>query len=280
MRIEEIHHRVPWRPGGGRPGSHRGFGVGDGFDTWGHMPLLVAQDRRRLDVRATIADPLRRVMVRTTRRISTVPVCVVGDLSASMGAPRRFRKLDVLADLVASLAWSAHRVGDPFCFVGCGDEIDKSTLLPLTHSAGAGMRVAGLLRKPHPQARGCEAMNRAHRYLPSRRSLVLLVSDFYFPPQFLRPVLGTLAQHRVVSVLLVDRSQQQTPRQSGMIAIRDSETGARRRLLVRRKQRGALAASWRQHQAAMEALFLGFGSVPVRMYDGFDGLALNRHFCG
>ena len=45
--------------------------------------------------------------VRVASERKAVPVYAVADLSASMAYEGRFRKLDVLADFVEALAWSA-----------------------------------------------------------------------------------------------------------------------------------------------------------------------------
>src|SRR5574341_1204843 len=116
--IQEFHYRVSWHAATHRPGHHRGARAGAGFEFIGHAPLLAARDPRRLDVRASLADPFGEWKVRQFRQRATVPVWLVADLSASMGFQGRRRKLDVLADFTASLGYSAWRTGDPFGFLG------------------------------------------------------------------------------------------------------------------------------------------------------------------
>ena len=81
----EIGYRLDRRVRGIRPGMHPGTEAGGGLEPLSHVPLLDGRDPRRLDLPASIRDPLRRWLVRRYRQRASVRVYVIADLSASLG---------------------------------------------------------------------------------------------------------------------------------------------------------------------------------------------------
>ena len=124
------------------PAHHRSTRGDSGFEFRGHAALLDAPDPRRLDLHASLRDPFGNWIVRVYSQRKAIPVVMVADLSASMGFEGAQRKLDVLADFVDSLAWSAWRTGDSFGFVGCDSAVRDDVLLPQTRARGVGIALA------------------------------------------------------------------------------------------------------------------------------------------
>ena len=89
-----VEYRVAWKAGGIRPGAFRGMhsGAGERFRT--SVPLHARADPRRLDVRATLRDPLGGVWVRDFEQQSALKVIVLADVSASMGYVGRHDKME------------------------------------------------------------------------------------------------------------------------------------------------------------------------------------------
>ena len=236
--IEAFHYRLPTRARGAEPGAHPGTQRGGGMEFQGHASLLTAQDPRRFDVAASLRDPFNEVKVRVYTQRSAVPVRVIADVSASMGFTGRCRKMDLLADLTESLALSASRAGDPMAFTGCDSTIREDLLLPLTRSRAAGQLLAARLRELKPSGRNALGLFAADEQTPPSRSLVFLVADFYFPLSMLVELLGGLALHEVVPVVLRDSAEGKSPRY-GIARIADPETGVERMLLLGLRSRGA-----------------------------------------
>ena len=130
MDLDEFHYRLTRRARGLRPGLHRGAQHGDGQETVAHVSLLDGRDPRRLDLLASARDPMGRLLVRTARQRTSVPVYLIADLSASMGFRGRVSKLDLLADFTAALARSVYLSGDAFAFLGCDEKLREDFLLP------------------------------------------------------------------------------------------------------------------------------------------------------
>jgi uncharacterized protein (DUF58 family) len=240
--------------------------------------LLDAPDPRRLDLQASLRDPFGQWRVRVYSQRKSIPVVVVADLSASMGFEGARRKLDVLADVVDSLAWSAWRTGDSFGFVGCDATVRPDFLQLPTRQRGVGGPLAQRLRGWQPAGRSADGLLAAPRFLGRRRALVFLVSDFHLPLALIGEVLAGLAQHEVVPVVLWDPAEFGLGAARGLAQVVDPETG-RQRLVW---WRPALRARWQQaRQARHEALLQLFRArrlAPLFIEGGFDADAVTRHF--
>lgn len=274
----EIQYRVGGPVQGHFPGHHRSSRGSSGFEFRGHASLLDAPDPRRLDLHASLRDPFGGWRVRVHAQRMSVPVTMVVDLSASMAFEGMQRKLDVVADFVESLAWSAWRNGDSFGFVGCDTAVEATLLQPQTRQRGAGSVLAHALRAHVPVGRGAQGLLQAPQHLSRQRSLVFLVSDFHLPPTLVEAVLDGLAAHEVVPVLLWDPLEFGPRARHGLLNVADPETG-RQRLVW---WRPALRARWQAARSAQRTQLLqqlrARRLSPLVLEAGFDADAVTRHF--
>ncbi len=276
--IAELHYRVSGLASGQFPGHHRSRSGDAGFEFRGHAALHDAPDVRRLDLHASLRDPFGAWQVRLHSQRKAIPVALVADLSASMGFEGAQRKLDVLADLVQSLAWSAWRTGDSFGFVGCDDLVRADLAIAQTRRRGAGLALAQALRALQLTGRSARALGEAHRHLPNRRALVFLVSDFHLPLEQIDTVLKSLALHEVVPVVLWQPVEFALGAARGLAQVREPERGTRQWLWWR----PALRARWRealQHRDdALQLCFRRHRLQPLFIEGSFDADAVTRHF--
>ncbi len=280
--MREFHYRIGWRVYGHRPGFHRSAGAGPGIEFHGHAALFDLPDARKLDLHATLRDPFGLWQVRVHRQRASIPVILLADLSASMGALTggAASKMRVLADFTASLAYSAHRTGDAFGFIGCDEVMRDGFRLPLTRVQGAGIALAEKLRVLQPSGRNADALLDAAVALTERRSLVFLASDFHFSLTLLEQVLHALARHEVVPVVIWDKAELQPVTRFGLASIRDSETGGRRTLLLRKKLRERINEAYTARRAALSAAFIQHAVRPVYFSGDFDEDKMTAHFHG
>jgi len=276
--IREFHYRLPWRARGHLPGYHPGTQPGSGFEFRGHSPLLASPDPRRLDVRASLSDPFGQWLVRVFNQRASVPVHLVADLTASMGFVGHHRKFDVLADLAASLGYSAWRTGDPFGFVGFEREVRRDLYLPLTRLRGAGPDLGQRLQDLGPTGTAADGLLEVHRYLGRNRSLVFLASDFHFPLSLTERALTSLASHDVVPVVLWDPAEYRHLPRFGLVRLRDPETGREQTLLLRARLRQRIADSFAERREKLVALFTRAGRPPLFLEHGFDPDRLTSYF--
>lgn len=278
--IREFHYRFSWRAGGHRPGAHRGLTAGPGHEFISHAPLLSARDPRRLDVRASLTDPLGQWKVRVFRQRAAVPVWLVADVSASMGYMGHRRKLDVLADFAASLGYSAWRTGDAFGCLACDAALRTELGFPATRQRGAGAELAQRLRSLRPEGKSAEGLLEAPRHVSRERALVFLVSDFHFPLEFTRKLAAGFRRHDLVPVVLWDPEEYRHLPAFGLVRLSDPETGAVRTLLMRRGLREGIARAFAARRAALDEIFRETGRPPLYMEHGFHPDRVTDYFHG
>ena len=278
MNPAEVHYRIDWRATSHFPGAHASRQQGGGLRFRNHASLLNAPDPRRFDIHASLRDPFEQLQVRIYSQTSTIAVYVLADLSASMGVVGAHAKNAVLAELVASLSYSAYRMGDRFGFVGCADDEREPWLLPATMNRGAGHALADALRSEMPNGRDAQGMLKAAELLGPRRALVFLVSDFFWPPALLDAVLESLAYHDVVPVVLWDRQEcEQLPRY-GLVRVVDAETQRSRLLLMRPTLKRRIQQAFEARLAQLQASCARFGRLPLVLEDGFDADRMSQYF--
>lgn len=282
-RLQELHYRITAPARGHFPGHHRSHRGSNGFEFRGHASLLDAPDPRRLDLHASLRSPFNSSgnwLVRIFSQRQSIPVWVVADLSASMGFSGERRKLDVIADFVDSLAWSAWRNGDRFGFAGCDETVRADWLQPASRSRAAGSALATRLRALQPQGRSAHGLLDAHRFLGRQRSLLFLVSDFHLPLAEIDRLLASLAGHEVVPVVVWDALEFGLGPRNGLAPLLDPETGQSRLVWWR----PALRERWQAgHAARRDALLQRFRRArlkPLLIENGFDAEAVTRHFHG
>lgn len=277
--MREFYYRSAQPALGHFPGHHRSRRGDSGHEFRSHVPLTHAGDARRLDLQASLRDPLGQWLVRLASERKAIPVYALADLSASMGYVGERRRLDVLADFTEALAWSAWRTGDPFGFVGCDERVRPDWLQPPLRSRGSGSALAARLRRFEPTGRSADGLAAAQRVMRRGRSLVFLLSDFHLPIDTLDRVLDSLAMHELVPVLLWDRAEFELPAGGqGLAPLVDAETGRKRLLWLRPALRERWQARIEARQQALDALFRRHRLRPLRLVGGFDADAVTAHF--
>jgi uncharacterized protein (DUF58 family) len=276
--IREVHYRVASPAHGHFPGHHRSPRGDSGLEFRGHASLLDAPDPRRLDLHASLRDPFGDWRVRLYSQRKSVPVVVVADLSASMGFAGRTPKLEVLADLVESLAWSAWRTGDSFGFVGCDSGVRPDLFQPQTRTRGAGIEIARGLRALHPQGRDARGLLDAPRQLGRHRALLFLVSDFHLPMELITAVLDGLSLHEVVPVVLWDPLEFGLSAPRGLAQVIDPESGHQRLVWWRPALRARWEAAHAERRETLLQLFRACRLKPLFVEGEYDAEAVTRHF--
>src|SRR5215471_10266448 len=164
-----VEYRVHWKSGSVRPGAFRGMHSGPGERYRASVPLHAHADPRRLDIRATLRDPLGNVWVRDFEQKSALKVVVLADVSASMSYAGRFDKIAQLRRVAVALARTAWRNGDAFGFFAANDKLLPSLALPAKLDRGAAdwleRRLAGLV----PSGTGARGLQRSAALLPHGR---------------------------------------------------------------------------------------------------------------
>ena len=277
--MEEFHYKVGWRSRGQRQGFHASASQGSGMEFVGHAPLAGYSDPRRIDIRASLANPTGDWLVRLHRQRAALPVCVVLDLSASMGFAGVRRKLDVVQRFVASAGFSARRTGDAFGLIAADDTIREQVWLPLTHARSAAQTALARLEGVTASHGSAGLLDVVH-WLPRNRSLVFLVSDFHFPIEMLAQLLAGLAHHDVVPIVVWDDAEARRLPKFGLIDLADPETGKQRTVLMRASLRRRWIEAIARRRTLLCECFTAHRTRPFFVDGDFDADALSRYFLG
>jgi len=276
--MEEIHYKIPWRTSGSFPGYHSSQQKGGGLQFRNHVPLIDAPDPRRFDIRASLRDPFEQIRVRVYQQTSSIPVYVIADMSASMGYEGENNKMDVLADFIASVSYSAYRTGDTFGFVGCSDDDFKPWVLPPTLNRAAGMDISKKIRLHKAQGIDSRGLLKAADSLGARRTLVFLVSDFHLPFNVLELVMGSLALHDVIPVMLWDKQEYQDLPNYGLAYLNDAETNQNRMLLMRPSLKKKIQQQFVQRREKLFSILGQYGRSPILLENGFNSDEVTQYF--
>lgn len=275
--MSEFVYRVPWRSGNVHPGAHPGRQAGSGLSFRWHVPLIHYPDPRRIDLKASLLDPFQTCQVRAQEQRASVPVFVVLDLSASMGYAGHAHKLAIVAEFLSSLADSAHRLGDAVGLAAFAEGSRPVLYRPLSRQPQVLREAAAKLLRLQPMGSNARGLARASQYLPLRRTLVFFLSDCHLPLAFLTRTMASLSRHDVVPIVLWDR-EEQNPERSGLVALRDLESGQERLLWLRPQLRQRLQASYAERRTQLAQLFRQLGREPLFLTDGFRADAISRYF--
>ncbi|TAM51744.1 MAG: DUF58 domain-containing protein [Paraburkholderia sp.] len=289
----EFHYRLPGRAGGFRPGSHPGTSFGAGQQFALHARLADHPDPRRVDLRASLQSVRGEWLVRLHLQRVAVPVHVVVDVSASMCFGKRRSKLEVVADFVAALGYSAFRSGDRAGMTAFDAQAREDLFVSPRHGRGSGDMMAAMLRAEavlsrtrgangrrsgHGNASGINGLARAVEPLAAKQALVFIVSDFHWPLDGLPAVLDTLAHASVVPIVVWDEAELAPPPHGSLLAVHDAETGAQRTIWLSPRVRHQWEAAVSRRREELGSLFGVRGLRPFEIAGAFDADALSRYF--
>jgi hypothetical protein len=283
--VAAFDYRIDWRPANRHPGDHVAVAAGDGGAFRGERLLTESAHFRRLSIRSRLRDPLARWWIHEIQQRSAIDLVIAVDVSASMrvgGAAR----MTLVGDLVESAALAVHRNGDRIGVFAAAARIDPALSSPPALSAARLLPIAERLRRLETGREtavagsldSVDGLRELWRRLPTRRSLVLLVSDFLAPAETWEGVLAPLAGHRVVPVVVASAADEPPPARFGLVEFTDAETGARRVLWMRPALARRLARERAAHRDRIAALFERLALRPLRVRPPFDPLPLTAYF--
>lgn len=268
-----------------------------------HGRLFDYPDPRRIDLRASVRAARSEWLVRVHLQRAAVPVQVLVDVSASMRFGTRRSKLQVAADFVEALGYSAFRVGDPLGMLAFDSGARDDLFMPPRSGRGIGNLLAGMLRESAGVDAGegtgasfaatavsgkgsggvngsgsVGALQRIASTLAGRQALVFLVSDFHWPLTALPAVLDLLVHAYVVPIVVWDAAEIAPPAGGPLLAVRDAESGARRTLWLSAGARERWHEGVARRRAELSQMFGKRAMQPFYIEGAFDPEAMSRYF--
>jgi uncharacterized protein (DUF58 family) len=253
--------------------------AGGSLDFRGNVPFMENPDPRRIDLRASFRGVPRMLMTKAYHERGEVDVVAVIDFSASMGFAGVGRKLDLVAELTASIAWSAIRQGDRFSLIVCDDEIRHDLGVSPSHRPELAYDVYTKIRTATVKPKtGAQALTQAVTSIRRKRSLVFLISDFHLDDKHTESVLRSMALHDVVPVVMWDKAEFEDLPTWGWARVMDLEDQATRSLFMRKSMASKIQQAYelRKKHLARACREAGF-RAPFFMSDSFNAEQLSRH---
>lgn len=282
---QEFHYHLTWRAQGVYAGAHKTSRRGAGTDFAGYTGFLNHPDPKRVDMRASLRTIPRQPMVRVFSERASINVYAVIDISDSMRFVGDTHKLQRVADMVASIAWSANRHGDAFGMLACDDAMQPNlTLLPSTRLDTAQQAYAKLQAWQlatsgiSSKSVSAQALPQAATQLSQQKSLVFLISDFHWPEQLIAQTLQAYAAHDVVPLVLWDTAEFRHLPEWGLTRVRDMETNAEQSFLMRPTLKLRIQQQYQQRRVALTTLCHRYmARAPLFLEGRFDAARMTRY---
>ncbi|WP_347986733.1 MxaS protein [Methylomonas sp. AM2-LC] len=276
-RIDTFQYRLAHPGYSVFPGAHPGQLAGSGQLFKRHEPLLAVPDPRRIDLRASLLDPFNRYRVRVFQQYSKLSVYVIADLSASMAYSDKQGKLKVFADFVLSTAQSALQMGDGFGFIGCGQNLEHRWLLPAGSSLVQVQKLTSQF-ETLPIYTNADSLLQLAPYLPSRRSLLFLVSDCHFSLARLRQILQPLTSHAVVPLVFWDEREYTSLPNWGLVKFKDRENKELRTLFIRPALKQRIIQAFEKRRKLLQHTFRSYGMEAMFLSGAYSPEMLTHYF--
>ncbi len=271
-------YQVNWRSRSYHSGYHRGNQGGLGNEFRGNVPLVDYPDARRIDISQTIRDPNEQVQVRIFNQKNATPIYAVCDLSGSMQFTGQFNKMALMAEITASIAYSANQAADTFSFVGFDDVVREDWLTKSSYRMQDAYDMAKRLLSYQPAATGSDGLLEVTQYLGQACGLVFIISDFHMPLETLEAALNTLSNHHVVPIVLWDVEEYKSLPNFGFSTIVDPESGQQRTLFFRKELKKRFEEMFTKRRADIESLFMRYESPAHFVENGFEADAISEYF--
>lgn len=278
LQRSRLEYRVRWKPAGTQPGASGGVQAGNGDRLRALVQLRDYPDPRRIDMRASIRDPLEQIWVRDFHLNTSIKVIMLADLSASMGYVGQVSRIEVVHDIASHLALAAWRSGDAFGLYGANDAPMKKAWLPPKVNRGAWLWLQKEFRHIKPHGKSAAGLMDWVPQLPHRRALVCIVSDFRWPAGQLAALLKALAHHDVLPIVLQDHAEVDALPDRGFGLLRDQETGKSQFVWMRPGLIKAVRATREQHWQEILRTCRLTGCKPFLVRGAFNPTALTCHF--
>ena len=193
-------------------------------------------------------------------------------------------KLHLAAEFVEVLGRSTYRAGDALGMVAFDATERTDLFMPAQFSRGTGDLMSQMLRRSGAgqadsgAASDTAGLERAVVHVAGRPGLIFLLSDFHFPLEHLHKVLDSLSHVFVVPIVVWDKAEVTPPEKNVVAALRDSESGARRTVLIRSKLRQQWRAAVARRRVDLDRFFATWSMRPFYVIGSFDCDAMSKYF--
>ena len=200
--------------------------TGGGYSFEKFERLSSHPDFRRIDFLATARNPLaEEPLVRVSKPSAKLDLILVADLSLSISCGFSESKIVQIAKLAVLFGYTAFRMGDRFGFIGFDNRVIEGLFYPPSRRPNVGLEIGEEILKFRPSVPFQGSALDLGRHVPESKSVLVLVSDFYFPPKSFRAILKPFARHQVIPIVLRQARERRWPAGLfGVLKLKDSES--------------------------------------------------------
>ena len=264
--VRQLELSMTRRVGGQMSGDHLGRGRGTGVELDRIRPYEPGDDVRRIDWNATARSGAAQIREDVPDRQLTAWLLLDQSPSMHFGTADR-RKADVAEGAALVVGRFAARRGDRLGIVTFG--AGRETVVP---PAGGRRGMLGLIRtvdrEPLEEGGGLTSAARALTLVGATRSpagVVVIVSDFRGPRDWLAPLTHVSGRHAIVALEVTDPREDQLV-DIGELTLIDPETGRSMRVDTGdRKLRTAFDSAASADRASLAAEFRRLGIRHLRL---------------
>jgi uncharacterized protein (DUF58 family) len=254
-KVSKIDYYINWYTTQVCPGPWFSVYKGGGLEFEKITRYDLGENPRWINWAATARTGGQRILKNTYVEERELQVIVIADLSRSMNfGSERVSKRRLAAEISATLAHSAWRMGDPVGLIGYTGEVEIF-LKPKRQKAYSFLIPQNILT--FQTKRGSQGkISSMLPHLPTKRALVFWLSDFLEELIEIEKALKVVCLHHdVISLIIRDTRERVLPQYRGGLRLRDLETGRERTLWFTKKNREAFQAEIKEREEDLTALF-------------------------
>ncbi|MEE9333999.1 MAG: hypothetical protein V3U65_07890 [Granulosicoccaceae bacterium] len=277
----EFVYRLPGNTHSVRPGAHRSNSHGAGMNFVSHAKLIDQPDPRRLDLRASINNIQKDWLVRVNKQRAAITVSALVDVSQSMRFGAQQNKLQVAAEFLEALGFSAGGLGDSVSLVPFDSMKRDDLTMPARFGRGTGQTMAEMVLSSDPTTSASAstgALSHCIESIAGKSALSFIVSDFHWPLEQLDRILEPLAGSLIVPLVIWDRTEITPPDSKRLLSVRQMGSKHSRHLWLTPTVRQQWEANVEKRQQAIADVFATRDVKPFWITDGFDPESLSRYF--
>lgn len=263
--LKEVEYWLDFFPAGGDTGRWLSKEKGSGLDFDELVSFLVYPVSQQIDYLATLRTLSPIPLVRIFQETGRINVIMLGDLSRSMVFGSDDPKTWILAKLAVLFNHTAYRFGDKFGFYGSDEKVISNLQFPPQRSKTYGLEIGLSLLNFRPSKNSARGIIDTLSFLPSKRSLILLASDFRLPADSIEEILGALtANHQVIALVLRDNIEETWPAKFlGLMNFGELEGSEKRTVLFSPKTAKSFGEASLKEEKELEKIFKKFDLLPV-----------------
>ncbi|NIQ40384.1 MAG: DUF58 domain-containing protein [Proteobacteria bacterium] len=227
-KIAEVDYYIRWYSSRHDLGMWPSRHVGGSAEFERISEYELGDNPRSINWSATARTGGHRILKNTRLAEANVAVFLIADLSRSMDfGTVRVTKRRLAAEISAVLAHAAWRCGDRVGFVAYGSGVEIQW--PLRNPKEYRLLIPQKILETKPDGNTGAGLHQALSLLPTKRSLVFVISDFQEYFDLLEKALKSIAVlHDVVPIVLWDPREKTLPERWCITPMRDLETGRNR----------------------------------------------------